>query len=114
MFWSADKQFRVCCAVSKRYGSTHASRQYWYAFLPKWYEFLREGKNSYLILACMDRDDAFVFSQAELDKYKDDFGVTERPNGSRYWHIELYEMNGELALQLHRIGTRVPIARYRF
>jgi hypothetical protein len=58
MFWSADKQFRVCCAVSKRYAATHGTRQYWYAFLPKWYEFLSEGTDGYLILACMDRDEA--------------------------------------------------------
>jgi len=114
MFWSADKQFRVCCAVSKRYAGNRGSRLYWYAFLPKWYEFLCEGTDSYLILACMDRDEAFALSRSVLDRYKDDFGLTERPDGARYWHIELYEVHGELALQLHRIGTRVPIAEYRF
>jgi hypothetical protein len=114
MFWSADKQFRVCCAVSKRHAGSHPSRLYWYAFLPKWYEFLREGADSYLILACMDRDEAFALSRSVLDAYKDDFGITERPNGARYWHIELYESHGELALQLHRTGTRVPMSEYRF
>jgi hypothetical protein len=114
MFWSADKQFRVCCAVSKRYAVSHGSRPYWYAFMPKWYDFLCEGTDSYLILVCMDRNEAFAFNRSVLDRYKDDFGVTERPNGGRYWHIELYEVSGELTLQLHRIGTRVPISEYRF
>jgi hypothetical protein len=62
----------------------------------------------------MDRDEAFALSRSVLDAYKDDFGVTERPNGTRYWHIELYESNGELTLQLHRTATRVPMAEYRF
>jgi hypothetical protein len=114
MYRSADKHFRVCCAVSKRYAGSRGSRLYWYAFLPKWYEFLREGTDSYLVLACMDRHEAFALSRSALDRYKDDFGLTERPDGARYWHIELYEVRGELALQLHRVGTRVPITEYRF
>jgi hypothetical protein len=114
MYWSADKTFRVCCAVSKRYTGNRGSRLYWYALLPKWLEFLSESADSYLILACMDRNEAFALSRSILDTYKDDFGVSERPNGTRYWHIELYESHGELALQLHRTGARVPIAPYRF
>jgi hypothetical protein len=114
MFWSADKRLRVCCAVSKRYGVSRGTRQYWYAFLPKWYDFLREGSDSYLILACMDRDEAFAIPQPALDRYKDDFATTQRRNADHYWHIELFDMTGELTLQLHRAGTRVPIAEYSF
>ena len=41
LFWSSDKTFRVCCAVSKRYEGDY--QPYWYAFHPNWDRFLSEG-----------------------------------------------------------------------
>ena len=32
-FWSADKHFRACCTVSKRYEGDY--QPYWYAYHPK-------------------------------------------------------------------------------
>jgi hypothetical protein len=56
-FWSTDKKFRVCCAVSKRYESDYQPS--WYAYHPKWDAFLAEGEEAYFIISCMDRDEAF-------------------------------------------------------
>src|ERR1035437_2170889 len=58
LFWSPDKEMRVCCAVSKRYEGDY--QPYWYAFHPKWDEFLADGKEGFFIISCMDRDDAFA------------------------------------------------------
>jgi hypothetical protein len=60
LFWSPDKEQRVCCAVSKRYESEY--QPYWYAFHPKWDEFLVEGGEGYFILSCMDLDHGFALT----------------------------------------------------
>lgn len=54
LLWSLDHSIRVACTVSKCYakGSTY---HYWYAYHPKWDQFLRECDDAYLILGLMDR-----------------------------------------------------------
>jgi hypothetical protein len=42
LFWSPDKELRVCCAACKRYENDY--QLYWYAFHPRWDLFLAEGK----------------------------------------------------------------------
>ena len=64
LFWSPDKQLRVCCAVSTPY----ESRGYWYAYHPKWDTFLSDGKDSFFILSCMDRDEAFAVPYSWLQR----------------------------------------------
>jgi hypothetical protein len=58
LFWSSDKSLRVCCAVSKRYEADY--QPYWYAFHPNWDHFLTEANDSYFVLSCMDRDEAYA------------------------------------------------------
>jgi hypothetical protein len=82
LFWSPDKQLRVCCAVSKPY----ESRGYWYAYHPKWDAFLSEGKDSFFILSCMDQDEAFAVPYSWLQKNKKNLNRTERGERS-YWHV---------------------------
>lgn len=44
LFWSPDKELRVCCAVSKRYENEY--QPYWYAFHPKWDQFWPRGNRA--------------------------------------------------------------------
>jgi len=39
LFWSPDKEFRVCCAVSKRYEAKGDYQPYCYAYHPSWDAF---------------------------------------------------------------------------
>lgn len=112
LFWSPAKEFRVCCAVSKRY--EREDRPYWYRFDRKWDEYLAEGDKSFLILACMDRDEAFAVPYSWIKANKGDLNVTERENVF-YWHIVLTPMdNGELAINLTKVGNKTPLSPYRF
>src|SRR5581483_6572540 len=86
LFWSPDKELRVCCAVSKRYEADY--QPYWYAYHPKWDEFLGEGKEGYFILSCMDRDDAFAIPYSWIQKNKVYLNKTDKGYRS-YWHVAL-------------------------
>jgi hypothetical protein len=112
LFWSADKSLRVCCAVSKRYAGDY--QPYWYAFHPSWDQFLKEGQESYFVLACMDLAFAFAIPYSSLEQNKQHLNVTDRGDKS-YWHVALTTLpNGKLAMNLSRIGTKVPLEPFRF
>jgi hypothetical protein len=112
LFWSADKSLRVCCAVSKRYQGDY--QPYWYAFHPKWDEFLNGGTESFLLLSCMDRDEAYAVPYAWLIENKQNLNMTDRGERS-YWHIALTTLpEGDLALNVTKIGRKVPMRPFAF
>jgi len=57
LFWDAMHETRIACSISKRYPKSYL---YWYAYHPEWNEFLKEGRESYFVLGCMDLDVAFA------------------------------------------------------
>ncbi len=112
LFWSSDKELRVCCAVSKRYAGDY--QPYWYAFHPKWDDFLAEAKEGFLLLSCMDRNEAFAVPYSWLAENKKNLNMTE--NGDRsYWHIAVTSLDGgELAINVSRVGSKTALKPYRF
>jgi hypothetical protein len=110
LFWSPDKELRVCCAVSKRY----ESGGYWYAYHPKWDEFLAEAKESYFILSCMDRDEAFALPCSWLEENKKNLNVTDKGDKS-YWQVLLTTLDGgKLALNMSKVGSKAALEPYRY
>jgi hypothetical protein len=111
-FWSADKNLRACCTVSKRYQGDY--QPYWYAYHPKWDEFLRDG-NGYLIFGCMDLEVAFAVPQTWFKENAQYLNVTEREGERSYCHIPLTTLeDGSLAINLSKIGRKVSLAPYQF
>jgi hypothetical protein len=111
LFWSPDKSLRVCCAVSKRYESDY--QPYWYAFHPKWDEFLAEATEGFLILSCMDRDEAFAVPYSWLATNKANLNMSD--NGERsYWHIAVTTLDGSLAINVSKVGTKVALKPFQF
>ncbi|MBM3763287.1 MAG: hypothetical protein FJW36_23980 [Acidobacteria bacterium] len=114
LYSSPDKQFRVCCAVSKRYESKKDYRPYWYAYHPSWDEFLAEGKDSYFILSCMDRDEAFAVPYAWIEANKVNMNVTDRGERS-YWHVPVTTIeHGKLAINNSKVQIKTPLEPFRF
>jgi len=85
LYQSPDHKKRIACTISKRYetGST-----YWYAYHPKWDDFLKEGVESFFVLGCMDLDLAFALPRQRIYSLLDDLHVSEMENG-RYWHVHI-------------------------
>lgn len=113
-FWSADKQLRACCTGSKRYDNDY--QPYWYAYHPKWDEFLREG-DGYLILACMNLESAFVVPQKWFAENAGDLNVAgKRDDGTpSHWHIPLTTLDGGgLAINLTKVGRKYSLEPHRF
>lgn len=112
LFWSPDKEMRVCCAVSKRYEGDY--QPYWYAFHPKWDEFLADGKEGFFIISCMDRDDAFALPYSWIEQNKKNLNVTDRGDKS-YWHVPITTLDGgKLAVNTSKIGSKTALEPYRY
>jgi hypothetical protein len=112
LYWSPDKRFRVCCAVSKKYSGDY--QPYWYAFHPAWDVFLAEGEESYFILSCMDRDEAFAVPYTWIRDNKNNLNMTARGQKS-YWHVALTTVDGaRLAINVSKAGGKFALEPYRF
>ena len=111
LYWSSDKKTRTCCAVSKRYQIDY--QPYWYAFHPNWDRFLAEGEDSFFILACMDQNEAYAVPHSWITANKKNLNVTEKGEKS-YWHIALTLDRRLLAINLSRIGKKVPLQPFAF
>jgi hypothetical protein len=59
LYWSPDHDKRAIFTISKRY-SRKGGPQYWCAYHTQWDEFLKEGRQGYFVLGCMDRHHAFA------------------------------------------------------
>jgi hypothetical protein len=112
LFWSTDKELRVCCAVSKRYESDY--QPYWYAFHPNWDAFLAEAKDGYFILTCMDRTEAYAVPYSWIMANKQNLNMTNKGEKS-YWHVALTTLeNGALAINTSKVGVKTALEPYRF
>jgi hypothetical protein len=112
LFWSPDKELRVCCAVSKRYEGDY--QPYWYAYHPKWDAFLAEGRESYFIISCMDRNEAFAIPYSWIESNKKNMNMTDRGERS-YWHLPITTLdNGTLAINTSKIGNKTALEPYRY
>jgi hypothetical protein len=112
LFWSPDKELRVCCAVSKRYEGSY--QPYWYAFHPSWDEFLAEGKEGYFIISCMDRNEAFAIPYSWIEKNKSNLNMTDNDDKS-YWHVPITTLeDGGLAINMSKVGTKTALKPYRY
>ncbi len=111
-FWSVDKHLRACCTVSKRYDNDY--QPYWYAYHPKWDEFLQAGEG-YLIFACMDLNSAFAVPQRWFEENTKNLNSTERDGRGSYWHIPLTTLDdGSLAINLTKVGKKYSLEPHRF
>jgi hypothetical protein len=75
---------------------------------------LAEGKESFLILSCMDRDEAFAVPFSWLHQNKKNLNMTDRGERS-YWHIPVTTLeNGRLAINMSKVGAKAALNPYRF
>ncbi|UCI29540.1 pentapeptide repeat-containing protein [Mesorhizobium sp. B4-1-4] len=95
MYQSTDGQKRIACTISKRYDSR---TPYWYAYHPKWDDFLKEGAEGYFVLGCMDLNVAFSIPRSIINRIRYDLHVSKTEK-SQYWHVHIGEpTDGEYVL----------------
>jgi hypothetical protein len=113
LYWNSEHDVRAACTVSKRYLRKN-SPPYWYAYHPLWNKFLDEGKRSYLVLGCIDRNQAFAIPLADIRSVLAELNTTEREDGQIYWHLHISESkDGELALILPKSRSKHSLKPYQ-
>ena len=111
LFWTTDRSTRLCVAVSKNYNRDY--QPYWYAFHPTWNNFLKEGKDSYFILSCMDLKEAYAIPYKFLKSNLENLNVSKRDNGKYYWHISLIKLEtGSLAWNLSKVSKKIDLTPF--
>lgn len=112
LYWNPAHNKRIACSISKRY-TKRGAYPYWYAYHPQWDEFLREGRDSYFVLGCMDLPFAFSIPWNTLSPLLPFLNTTITDRGS-YWHIHLVESApGPFSLLLPKEGRSLPLERFR-
>jgi hypothetical protein len=113
LFWNADHTIRGAVTISKRY-VRKGGPSYWYAYHPQWRDFLNEAQRGYLVLGCMDRDEAFAVPAEKLHLVLSSLNTTEKEDGSLYWHLHLYEdSSGALFLTLPKQKDSLQLSPFR-
>ncbi len=87
-YWDPSHDIRAVCAVSKAYPD-YGEYRYWYAYHPKWDQFLTGGKIGLVAWSCLDLDIAFVMPRAKLAPLLSNMNVTKLEGGKDYWHIKI-------------------------
>lgn len=101
LYWDATHNERIACSISKRYSKGSA---YWYAYHPKWDEFLGEARNAYFVLGCVDLPHAYAIPLNVMRQTLDTLNTTTTGKGTTYWHVHLAETAIGLGLVLPGAG----------
>ncbi len=111
-YWDSSHDTRVACSISKAYPTTTIYR-YWYAYHPKWDQFLADGRDSYMVWGCLGLDIAFMIPWNELRPLLKDMLTTEPESEDMYWHVKILERSpGEYALHLPLAPNNLSLSGY--
>jgi hypothetical protein len=111
LFEDRDKSIHACITVSKRYDDK--LQPYWYAFHPKWDEFLSNAASGYIVFGCVDRDEAYAIPLATMRGYLPSLNQTVRPDGAMYWHVKLAENGDGVVLFASKTGERFDLTPFK-
>ena len=113
LYWDAAHELRLACSISKRYLKRQAY-PYWYAFHPQWLEFLREGREKFFVLGCMDRAGAFALPWDLISSILSSLNTTTTEK-STYWHMHLIEPKpNEFSMLLPKESSTLSLNEYEF
>jgi hypothetical protein len=112
LYWSPSHDVRAAFTISKRY-TKKGGPAYWYAYHPQWRDFLGEVERGYLVLGCMDRNEAFAIPVDKFHLLLTTLNTTEKEDGSFYWHLHLSEDQlGKLSLMLPKQKETLSLSSF--
>ena len=108
-----NEEIRACVVVSKNLEPSSPS--YWYGYNEKTDVYLNGASGqAYLILACIDRNEAFAIPHEEIHRLLPEMSVTVTASRT-YWHIHIITTaSGGLALKLSKGGSVFNLSKYMF
>ena len=110
-FESANGAERLCITLSKRYENV-GQQKYWYSYHPPMEKYLLESEEGSLVLGMMDREEAYIIPVRDMETIKHALSTTTKDN-RHYWHLTLYETDGELYLALPKKNERLSLRTYK-
>ena len=111
LFEDRDGEIRACATISKRYDDK--LQPYWYAYHPKWDDFLSSAAQGYMLFGCVDRSEAFAIPLEYMRKRLPSLNQTIRSDGSTYWHVKFSEAPSGLVLFASKTGERFDLSEFR-
>lgn len=93
-YWNFSHDKRLICAVASA-AKGKLKRQYWYGYSMKARDFLTENSDGFLILGCMDLDNAFAIPASVMEPILDTLSTTLRYGRVSFWHITIVEQAHE-------------------
>lgn len=111
LFEDKELSARACITVSKRYDSK--LQPYWYAYHPKWDDFLGDAVSGYVVFGCVDRLEAFAIPLQRMREILPSLNQTVRPDGGTYWHVKFSEAPNGLVLFASKTGESFDLAPYQ-
>jgi hypothetical protein len=75
--------------------------------------FLEGGEQSYFLLACMDRDEAYALPLQVVQANMENLNTTRRQDGKSYCHIALnLGGDGALVWNISKVGKKVSLQQF--
>lgn len=111
-YWDTSHSVRIACSVSKAYSNKSIYR-YWYAYHPKWDDFLADASRQYVVWGCLDLDVAFMIPREVMHSHLAFLSKTEKEGGKFYWHIKILVREGpKYFIQLSNSEHDLSIDKY--
>jgi hypothetical protein len=110
MFEDKEAGINACITVSKRYDDK--LQPYWYAFHPKWDQFLQASAKGYMIFGCVDKDEAYAVPLSKMREFLPSLNQTIRPDGAMYWHVKLSETDSGMVMFASKTGEKFDLSQY--
>jgi hypothetical protein len=108
---SPDKRVAVSCAVSKEH-DPEGHPNYWFAFHPHQRDSLRAAPVAWVVLGCGRSRRVLLIPFADFDQWLDEMWVTERPEGSSYWHIVIHRTGDNYELRRRKGEENISLGKY--
>lgn len=110
-YQSNDKKQGFLCSISKEHkGKSY--KKYWFAFHPYQGEFLENFDNSYILFGCGSENNTILLPFSIFKQQQDHLWTTEK-DGRIYWHVVIYERNGEFEWKIPDNDAFFPLDNYK-
>jgi len=110
-FISVDGTAAIVCAISKDYQKR--SFRYWYSFHPYQVDFLAKHKLSLVVLGCGSSEIIFAIPFRVFEPWIKKLNITERDDGTYYYHIRISAEASSFYLQFQGRGKMEDITNFR-
>ena len=110
IYSSPDGALLVCCMVSREHGS-EGTGTYWFAFHPHQKESLSAARESYVALGCGSEERILLVPTSDVLSWLEGLNTTTRDDRS-YWHISVFEEDGQFTLHRKKGFERIPLTKY--